>query len=225
MTNSQISKSVDKLVWFGDSWPAGDPNPSGLTFPNLVGKNLNISSLNYARSGASIPQLISQFIEWKNNVYDSKKDYILIACLTNENRFYWKNDNNWFTIAPYAIESENVQSFYKHTYNIEAVDFYNMCCIGHLKNLCNELNVPLYFLRNFKHMNEELISQSLLDIGLIQFLLDNPDAVWSPQLKDQIKYGQLGKGLFSPCIHPNLAGHTKIASILTDKLRTIIKTN
>jgi hypothetical protein len=74
-------------------------------------------------------------------------------------------------------------------------------------------------------MDEEHRSHSLLDNGLVQFLLDNLNAEWSVNLKKQISATIVGKGLFTKCVHPNIYGHKKIANILTDKLRGIIKTN
>jgi hypothetical protein len=222
MMHSLISKSVDHLVWFGDSWPSGSPGPIDQAFPALVGNNLGITSLNYSVPGSSIPELLIQFARWKTQYYDRDKNYILIACLTNDNRFYWKDDD-WFTIAPWRSEVDDSKYFYKHTYNREAVEFYNTCCIGHLKNLSNECNLPLYFLRNFKNMDEDCKKHSLFDTGLAQFLVDAPHAIWSPDcredLKTQILKGQIGKGLFTDCAHPNTHGHKKIADILTDKLQ------
>lgn len=233
MMNSQTYKSVDELVWFGDSWPAGvGISNTKLSFPYLVGNSLDIHTLNYANAGSSIPDMVQQVIRWRNYDYDSSKNYILIACLTSENRFSWKPDDNdkWFTIAPWAVDksydfNEDVKKFYMYSYNQEAVEFYNKCCVGYLKNLCNEINVPLYLLRNFKGMDEEHRSHSLLDNGLVQFLLDDLNAEWSVNLKKQISATIVGKGLFTKCVHPNIYGHKKIANILTDKLRGIIKTN
>ena len=216
---SQIFRPIDHLVWFGDSWPAGLPGPIDQAFPALVGNNLGITSQNYSRPGSSIPELLIQFDQWKAQEYDQDKNYILIACLTNSNRFYWKDDNDWFTVRAGSIEFENAGYFYKHTYNREAVEFYNASCIGHLKNLSNECDAALYFVRNFKNINEHSEKHSLSDIGLVQFLLDNPDAIWSDDLKKQIVKERIGKGLFTDCAHPNAHGHKKIADLLTDKLQ------
>jgi hypothetical protein len=229
---SQIYKPIDHLVWFGDSWPAGVPGPLDQAFPTLVGNNLKITSLNYSRPGSSIPEVVRQFYEWKTNDYDPNKKYILIVCLTNNDRFYWKNDN-WFTVAPWIVYdalhdpgnpgAAEVINFYKHSYNKEALDFYNTCCIGHLKNLSNEWSIPLYFVRNFENMSDDCKKNSLLDTGLLQFLLDNNNVFWSDHIKHGVREGHIGKGLFEKCLHPTAAGHKKIADILTDKLRLIIE--
>jgi hypothetical protein len=222
MMLSRISDTVDHLVWFGDSWPAGVPGSIDQAFPALIGNNLGITSLNYSRPGSSIPELLIQFNQWKTQGYQTDKKYILIVCLTNDNRFYWKNDGGWFNVSPWNAEFENSKYFYKHTYNREAVDFYNTCCIGHLKNLTSECNIPLYFLRNFKNMHDDCKRHSIFDTGLVQFLLDNPDAIWSEDMKTQIVKEKIGKGLFTDCAHPNAHGHKKLADLLTDKLQVII---
>jgi hypothetical protein len=218
----QICKPIDYLVWIGDSWTAGFPGPAEKSFPALVGNNLGINVCNYARPGSSIPELLIQFDQWKSSEYFPDKNYILIACITGNNRFYWKNDD-WFTVAPWDATADNVKNFYKHAYNKEAVDFYNTSCIGNLKNLCNDLNIPLYLIRNFEHMFKDCEKYSLFDTGLLQFLLDDNNIVWNNDIKNQIKDEQIGKGLFTSCGHPNDAGYKKIADVLTDKLRFIIE--
>jgi hypothetical protein len=218
MTHSRISEAVDHLVWFGDSWPAGVPGTKDHAFPALVGNNLGIESLNYSRPGSSIPELLIQFDQWKTQDYHKDKNYILIACLTNSNRFYWNDDYRWFTVGNYLHHDTSVEKFYKHSYNQEAVDFYNSCCIGHLKSLCNDLNISLYLVRNFESMYTDFKNNSLSDTGLVQFLLDDPDAIWRDDLKKQITKEKIGKGLFTDCAHPNACGHKKIADLLTDKL-------
>ena len=221
MMHSPISRSIDQLVWFGDSWPAGVPGPVDQAFPAVVGEYLGITSLNYARPGSSIPELLIQFNQWKTQDYDRDKNYILIACLTNSNRFYWKDDK-WFTVGYYLRHDSSVENFYKYAYDQEAVDFYNICCIGHLKSLCNDLHIPLCLVRNFESMYTDFKNHSLLDTGLIQFLLDTPNAIWGEDIKKQIVKEQIGKGLFTNCAHPNADGHKKLADLLTDKLQLAI---
>ena len=222
MTHSRTSKPVDHLVWFGDSWPAGFPGSIDQAFPALVGNNLGITSQNYSRPGSSIPELLIQFNQWKTQDYDKDKNYILIACITNSNRFYWRDDDQWFTVGYYLKHENSVENFYKNAYDQEAVDFYNISCIGHLRSLCNDLRIPLYLVRNFESMYVDLTHHSLFDTGLIQFLLDTPTAIWGEDIKKQILKEQIGKGLFTDCAHPNAHGHKKLADLLTDKLQLAI---
>lgn len=219
---------VDNLIWFGDSWPAGNSLRDRTdAFPIVVGNNLGIDSINYAVDGSSQSELIVQFNNWKQEHYNPDKKYILIACLTNDNRFYWKDDTAWFTVLPSGVHRENVKSFYKHTYNEDAINFYSNCCIGNLRYLCNELNVPLLFIRNFKNMEEDLRAQSLMDIGLLQVLLDDPTADWGI-VKEKISMtatAHLFNIVAHPInsnVHPNVAGHKKIADIVANKLNEFI---
>jgi hypothetical protein len=218
MMRSQICESVDQLVWFGDSWPAGVPGTRDQAFPALVGNNLDVSSLNFSIGGTSIPGMIFQFEQWKNNAYDPDKHYVLIACLTNNNRFLWKKDQDWFTVMPGNADQTNVSDFYRYSYDSEIIDFYNQCSIGYLKNLCDELSVTLYFLSNFENIAEDLKNQALTDRGLLQLLLDDPKIVW----KNKKQILDANTQWLTDCGHPTADGHKKIADVLTDKLRLII---
>jgi hypothetical protein len=218
------SNSIDYLVWLGDSWPHGFPGKIEDAFPSIVANRLSIPSLNYSIPGSSIPALITQFDKWKSDNYSKNKNYLIIACLTNDQRFFWKNDISWFNILPSGI-SKSAKNFYQYAYNAEAVSFYNKCCIGNLENLCRKINVPLYFLNNFKNIDTELEYQSLLKIGLAQFLAGDTDIQWDADTIQQLVDGRINNSLFSirPIgIHPNALGHDKIANELTDRLKEII---
>lgn len=212
---------IDEFIWLGDSWPAGaelekiNADPSKSAFPILVGNQLSISSTNLAVSGTSIAENVIVLNNWLTNQYDPNKKYCVIVCITGMHRFYWSDNNGWFTVGAW-LETPQVKKFYAYSFDKESVTFYNTMALGYIQAQCLSRGIKIFFVKNFGEQTVSGVGPFLLDNTLQSYLLDSLENI--PALFD--KGLMKGQQFFEPLdLHPNLKGHQKLADIITDKLK------
>jgi hypothetical protein len=86
---------MKEILLFGDSWPCGSElKPSDLTFGDIISHRLGIPLKIYARCSTSIPHLILQFQQARDNQTDLSGCLALFFLTSTDRDLIWSADRD-----------------------------------------------------------------------------------------------------------------------------------
>lgn len=229
------------LIWCGDSWTYGDGLDKGVKkqarFPSLIGQQLEVDTLNLAKSGSSIEHLtykIDQILRIRKK-FPEKKILALFGltvpyrvCIQQEDSRLITVSINDFDLCGYkqwAVNIFNNKEIIKRT--CLALSWISSQCEKNNINfkfyniLCNQFDFDKSKFAQYLHYDDWLINPywsmygEIYDVAQLNFdkvaVLENSNT--GKKIKQQYML---------PCKHPNLQGHEKIANKLMPEIHQII---
>lgn len=209
---------LKKLLVFGDSWPNGQEleNPTRDSFPVLLADLVEFESIeNFSKPSTSVDQAVYEFINAINNLDTATYDYTILFCLTGSDRSMYMSGKNTMEIHPYNTDAIS-KAYYLYIHSDELAKFNLIRNILLVQEMCNNRNIPVYFVSNWNSVPEhDLITACIFDKTLVGILgmVNFDDPVVSDGPFAQLK--QSNYVLPNDC-HPNPAGHKKIAEELAN---------
>lgn len=207
---------IEKLVTFGDSWPAGAEladQDLHTRFPDVVAKNLKLESVNLSQCGTSIDHAVLEFLKNIDSIADDHS--AVLFCLTAIER------GMYFDPQPQELHPQHRDlpslSYYSHIYSQELANHNRLKNVLLVQELCEKFKVPLMFVCNWNSppihsllRSHRFYHKSLVEIlGIKNFEDDNNFFV----TREQCKYIKPNQG------HPNVQGHDLIAQELTNWIK------
>lgn len=213
-------------LWFGDSWPIGSElgTPSNKfdktifpnavvsidnplkAFPHFVSLYRKQPYINFACGGSSIDFSLNQLIKFCSTTYDTNVKYTAFLCTTSQLRGYGESHLLDKIFHYRNKQSKTEHDIYIYDSIISITAFYSICKMHQIE--CYIIPVFCNLLIPKKMDSLALFKESLLcDTSLVEktFNVNYLDAVEKGLARaySWIKPNQ--------CMHPNFAGHRKLA--------------
>jgi hypothetical protein len=205
-----VFRDQEKLLVFGDSWPAGGElkQPDTECFPYVIAQQLGLKLKNYACGGTSTEQAVQRLL---NDVNDWDNSIVLF-CLTGISRSMIIENKQPIELHP-LVSTPAADAYYKYIQSNELDEFNRLRNVLAAQQFCLQKKTKCLFVSNWnplpRHPAIDLTNFYPKTLGEILNLDKNSErAFWAT--------GELNSDYVKPNNgHPNVLGHQKIAEELS----------
>jgi len=207
----------ERVITFGDSWPAGAELLQGhQTFGEILAKSLNIEFNNFAQESSSIDHMILQL----QHAIESNKhsNSLAIFFLTECSRTICF-DKTGTPLNP--LRTRHDEDYIRYLYNDHLGHFRANVALLALQSMCKTAGVTDYYIHGWTKFPITLTgidTDKIFDRGTCLNLFKTLDT--DPTDDPDFRFHKHNRYIKPNISHPNQRGHRKIAEELLDWLHT-----
>jgi hypothetical protein len=207
---TSLIRDQEKLLVFGDSWPAGADlkTPDTECFPYVIAQQLGLKLKNYACGGTSIEQALHRLL---NDVdVDNWDNSVVLFCLTGISRSMIIENKHCTTELHPFVSTPASDAYYKYIQSDDLDEFNRIRNVLAVQQICLQKKIKCLFVSNWNPLpTHPMVDLTKFYPKTLTEILNLDKKSDRQFVKFDSVYMKSSQG------HPNVLGHQKIAEELS----------